>query len=131
MASEPSAFRFLYPLEATIVEKIETIAREVYGAERVVLESGAKKRLKRFEDNGFGGLAVCVAKTQYSLSDDPKLLGRPKGFPLTVTDLLVSAGAGFIVALCGDVMTMPGMPKSPAAERIDVTEDGEIIGILG
>ncbi len=131
IASEPSEFRFLYPLEATIVEKIETIAREVYGADRVVLESGAKKKLKRFEDNGFGGLAVCVAKTQYSLSDDPKLLGRPKGFPLTVTDLLVSAGAGFIVAQCGDVMTMPGMPKSPAAERIDVTENGEIVGILG
>ncbi len=131
IATEPSEFRFLYPLEATIVEKIETIAREVYGADRVVLESGAKKKLKRFEDNGFGGLAVCVAKTQYSLSDDPKLLGRPKGFPLTVTDLSVSAGAGFIVAECGDIMTMPGMPKSPAAERIDVTEDGEIVGILG
>jgi len=131
IASDPSDFKFLYPLEASVSEKVEMIAREVYGAERVVLESTARKKLKRLEDNGLGGLAVCIAKTQYSLSDDSKLLGRPKGFPLTVTDLSVSAGAGFIVALCGDVMTMPGMPKSPAAERIDVTEDGEIVGILG
>ncbi|MBN1940095.1 MAG: formate--tetrahydrofolate ligase [Candidatus Aminicenantes bacterium] len=131
ISSDPSDFHDLYPLEASFTEKIETIAREVYGADRVVLESRAKKSLKRFEDSGFGGLAVCVAKTQYSLSDDAKLLGRPKGFPLTVTDLSVSAGAGFIVARCGDIMTMPGMPKSPAAERIDVTEEGEITGILG
>jgi len=131
IASDPSNFRFLYPLESSLPEKIETIAREIYGAGRVVLESAAKKKLKRYEDNGFGGLAVCVAKTQYSLSDDPKLLGRPKDFTLTVTDLSASAGARFVVALCGDIMTMPGMPKAPAAERIDVSDTGEITGILG
>jgi len=130
-SSDAGEFRFLYPLEALIPEKLEAIARRIYGADRVVLESPARKKLKRFEDNGFSGLPVCVAKTQYSLSDNPKLLGRPNGFPLTVTDLSISAGAGFVVALCGDIMTMPGMPKSPAAERIDVSDDGVVSGILG
>ena len=97
----------------------------------MVLESRAKKNLKRFEDHGFGNLPVCIAKTQYSLSDDPKALGRPKDFTLTVTDLSLSAGAGFVVALCGDIMTMPGLPKVPAAENIDVSPTGEITGILG
>ncbi|MCX6564882.1 MAG: formate--tetrahydrofolate ligase [Candidatus Aminicenantes bacterium] len=131
MASDPADFRFLYPLEAPLLEKVETIARRVYGADRVVLEARARKKLKRFEDNGFSGLPVCIAKTQYSLSDDAKLLGRPKGFPLTVTEFSLSAGAGFVVALCGDIMTMPGMPKAPAAEKIDVSDDGVISGILG
>jgi len=131
MASDPADFRFLYPLEAPLLEKMETVARRVYGADRVVLEARARKKLKRFEDNGFSGLPVCIAKTQYSLSDDAKLLGRPKGFPLTVTELSLSAGAGFVVALCGDIMTMPGLPKTPAAEKIDVSDDGVITGILG
>ncbi|MHB8053705.1 MAG: formate--tetrahydrofolate ligase [Candidatus Aminicenantales bacterium] len=131
MSSDPADFHFLYPLEISLLEKMETVARRVYGADRVVLEARARKTLKRFEDNGFSGLPVCIAKTQYSLSDDAKLLGRPKGFPLTVTELSLSAGAGFVVALCGDIMTMPGMPKTPAAEKIDVTDDGVITGILG
>lgn len=129
--SDPADFRFLYSLETTPVEKMETIARAIYGADRVVLEARARKMLKRIEDNGLAALPVCIAKTQYSLSDDAKLLGVPGGFPLTVTELSLSAGAGFIVALCGDVMTMPGMPKVPAAEKIDVSDDGTITGILG
>jgi formate--tetrahydrofolate ligase len=131
MADDPSAFQFLYPGEAPIPQKIETIARRVYGASRVNFEVKAKKKIRRFEDDGFGHLPVCIAKTQYSLSDDPKALGRPKDFILDVTDASLSAGAGFIVALCGDIMTMPGLPRSPAAERIDITDDGVITGILG
>jgi len=131
MDSDPAEFKLLYPLDAPLPEKLETIARRVYGADRIVLEARARKMLKRIEDNGFSGLPVCVAKTQYSLSDDPKLLGRPSGFPLTVTELSLSAGAGFVVALCGDIMTMPGLPKAPAAEKIDVADDGVITGILG
>jgi formate--tetrahydrofolate ligase len=131
LASDPADFHLLYPLEAPLLEKMETVARRIYGADRVILEAKARKMLKRLEDNGFSGLPVCIAKTQYSLSDDPKLLGRPNGFPLTVTELSLSAGAGFVVALCGDIMTMPGMPKVPAAEKIDVSDDGVITGILG
>jgi formate--tetrahydrofolate ligase len=91
----------------------------------------ARKKLQKFEKDGFGGLPVCIAKTQYSLSDDPKLLGRPRDFEVHVTDAALRAGAGFVVALCGEILTMPGLPKSPQAEKIDVTDDGEITGILG
>jgi len=128
---DPRDFRFLYPLELPLAEKIETIAANVYGAARVQIEPKARKKLQRFEADGFAGVPVCIAKTQYSLSDNAKLLGRPRDFTVTVTDASLSAGAGFVVALCGEIMTMPGLPKIPAAEKIDVSDDGQISGIMG
>jgi formate--tetrahydrofolate ligase len=124
-------FRFLYPLEMPLAEKIGTIARKIYGASEISIDLKARKKLQKFEKEGAGGLPVCVAKTQYSLSDDPKRLGRPRDFTVHVTDAALSAGAGFVVALCGEIMTMPGLPKSPQAEKIDVSDDGKITGILG
>ena len=128
---DPREFKFLYPLETPLLEKIGTIARAIYGASDVSVDLKARKKLQRFEKEGAGGLPVCIAKTQYSLSDDPKLLGRPRNFTVHVTDAALSAGAGFVVALCGEIMTMPGLPKVPQAEKIDVADDGEITGILG
>jgi formate--tetrahydrofolate ligase len=124
-------FKFLYPLELPLADKIVAIATNVYGAARVDFEAKARKKLQRFEADGFAGLPVCIAKTQYSLSDNAKRLGRPRDFAVTVTDASLSAGAGFVVALCGEIMTMPGLPKSPAAEKIDISDDGVISGILG
>jgi formate--tetrahydrofolate ligase len=124
-------FQFLYPLEMPLLEKIETVARKIYGAAGVAMEGKIRRKIQRFEKDGFGGLPVCIAKTQYSLSDDAEHLGRPRDFTVIVTDASLSAGAGFVVALCGEIMTMPGLPKVPAAERIDVTDDGEITGITG
>jgi formate--tetrahydrofolate ligase len=126
---EPAHFQFLYPLDMPLVEKIETVARKIYGAAGIVMEGKTRRKLSRMEADGFGGLPVCIAKTQYSLSDDDQALGRPSGFTLIVTDVSVSAGAGFIVVYCGDIMTMPGLPALPAAERVDVTDDGEITGL--
>jgi len=127
----PRDFKFLYPLEMPLADKISEIAVKVYGAGRAVLEAKARRKLQKYENDGFGQVPVCIAKTQYSLSDNAKALGRPRDFTVTVTDASLSAGAGFVVAHCGEIMTMPGLPKTPAAERIDVTEDGEITGILG
>lgn len=124
-------FQFLYPLEMPLLEKIETVARKIYGAAGVAMEGKIRRKIQRFEKDGFGSLPVCIAKTQYSLSDDAEHLGRPRDFTVIVTDASLSAGAGFVVALCGEIMTMPGLPKVPAAERIDVTDDGEITGITG
>ncbi|MCR4658159.1 MAG: formate--tetrahydrofolate ligase [Lachnospiraceae bacterium] len=123
-------FRPLYELELPLEEKISAIAEKIYGADRVVYTKEAKASLKRLKDNGFDGLPVCVAKTQYSLSDDPGLLGRPEGFEITVRDMYVSAGAGFVVVLTGAVLTMPGLPKHPAAFDIDVDEEGNITGLF-
>ncbi len=128
---DKSGFRYLYPPEAPLIEKIETIARRVYGAGRVVIEAKARKKLQRYEADGFASAPVCIAKTQYSLSDDAKALNRPRDFAVTVTDAKLSAGAGFVVALCGEIMTMPGLPKAPAAEKIDISDEGEISGIMG
>jgi formate--tetrahydrofolate ligase len=128
---EKSRFDFLYPLDRPLIEKIETVARRVYGAARVDMEGRTRRKLLKLEKDGFGGLPVCVAKTQNSLSDDAEALGRPRDFTLIVTDASVSSGAGFVVVLCGDIMTMPGLPKSPSAERIDVGPDGRITGISG
>ncbi len=125
-----SDFKPLYPLELSLEEKIGVIAEKIYGAQGVTYSKEAKASLKRLKDNGFDGLPICVAKTQYSLSDDPKLLGRPKGFEITVRDLYVSAGAGFVVVLTGTVLTMPGLPKHPAAFDIDVDEEGNITGLF-
>ena len=113
-----------------IREKIETIAREIYGADGVALTAQAEKQLREIEALGQSNLPVCMAKTQYSLSDNPALLGRPSGFIITVKQLSLSAGAGFIVALTGDIMTMPGLPKTPAANQIDVDADGNISGLF-
>jgi formate--tetrahydrofolate ligase len=128
---DPSRFEFLYPPEMPLVAKIETIVRRVYGASAISMENKLRKRLERFQKDGFGALPVCIAKTQYSLSDDDEALNSPKDFTLTVTDVSLRSGAGFVVALCGDIMTMPGLPRVPAAERIGVGADGEITGIIG
>ena len=130
LCEEPNDFRFAYPDELGIREKIEAVAKRVYRAGEVAFTGGAEKELRQLEALGFGALPVCMAKTQYSFSDDPAKLGAPEGFTLTVRRLKVSAGAGFIVALTGDIMTMPGLPKSPAAERIDVDETGRISGLF-
>jgi formate--tetrahydrofolate ligase len=126
---DPSNFQFLYPLEMPLVEKIETIAHKVYGAKNVAMEGKIRRKILKFEKDGFGNLPVCIAKTQYSLSGDEEAHGRPRDFTLIVTDASLSSGAGFVVIYCGDIMTMPGLPKVPAAERIDVTDDGIITGI--
>ncbi|MBL8654595.1 MAG: formate--tetrahydrofolate ligase [Alphaproteobacteria bacterium] len=123
-------FKFLYPDEAPLKTKIETIAREIYRASGVSFTSAASKRLKAIEEAGFGKFPVCMAKTQYSFSADPDLKGAPTGHTLPVREVRLSAGAGFVVALAGDVMTMPGLPKIPAAEAIGLTQDGEIDGIF-
>ena len=123
-------FTFAYPDEATIEEKLNLLARRVYRGKGAVLTADAKTQMRSLIKQGFGSLPVCVAKTQYSFSDNPKLLGAPENFSITVRSMKVSAGAGFIVALTGDIMTMPGLPASPAAERIDVDENGQIVGLF-
>ena len=130
LENKKSNFKVLYEDELSLKEKIETIAGEIYGAEGVNYSSQAQKQLKQLEDLGFGRLPVCMAKTQYSLSDDPALLGRPENFKMNVREAYVSAGAGFVVVLTGAVMTMPGLPKQPAAFNIDVNEDGVITGLF-
>ena len=130
LCEEPNHFDFSYPLGLSIEEKLETICRRIYHADGVVLTPNAKKQAQQLTDLGFGGLPICMAKTQYSFSDDAALLGAPKGLTVTVRNLKVSAGAGFIVALTGDIMTMPGLPKVPAAEKIDVDEHGRITGLF-
>jgi len=129
MKEDEHNFRFLYPLDIPLLEKIETVAKRIYGASAVAMEGKIKRRILRIEKNGFGHLPVCIAKTQYSLSDDDEALGRPRDFTLIVTDASLSSGAGFVVVYCGDIMTMPGLPKSPASERIDLTDEGEITGL--
>lgn len=128
--SGESKFAPIYPLEMSLKGKIETISKEIYGADGVNYTKEADKALKEFEELGYGNLPICMAKTQYSFSDDPALLGRPSGFKITIRNCRIAAGAGFIVVLTGDVMTMPGLPKVPAAEKIDVTDDGVISGLF-
>jgi len=124
-------FQFLYPLDLPLEEKIKIVATKIYGASSVSLKAAVRKKLLKIEKDGFGRLPVCIAKTQSSLSDDAKLLGRPRDFELTVTDVALRSGAGFVVVFCGDIMTMPGLPRTPDAEQIDVTDEGEISGIMG
>jgi len=128
--NRPSEYKPLYSLDLSIKEKIEAIATKIYGADGVVFEGKAIKEMEKLTLLGFDKIPVCMAKTQYSLSDNPALLGRPEGFKITVRDMYVSAGAGFIVVLTGDIMTMPGLPKKPAALSIDVTDDGVITGLF-
>jgi formate--tetrahydrofolate ligase len=123
-------FKPLYPLNVPIREKIETIAKEIYRADGVDFAPKALKAMKKLEEDGFGELPICMAKTQYSFSDQPELLGAPTGFTVTINDIKISAGAGFIIPMAGDIMRMPGLPKVPAATKIDILEDGEIIGLF-
>ena len=129
LCEEPHDFHYAYDLDLSIKEKIETIVKRVYGGAGVSYSKEAERSIAKLEKLGFGNLPICMAKTQYSLSDDASLLGRPEGFTVHVTNVKVSAGAGFIVALTGDIMTMPGLPKVPAAERIDIDENGKITGL--
>lgn len=130
LENKESHYKPLYPDEAGLKEKIAAVAKEIYGADGVSYAPAASKALKKIEDMGFGGLPVCMAKTQYSLSDDQTKLGRPSGFEINVRDAYVSAGAGFVVVLTGAIMTMPGLPKVPAANNIDVNNDGVITGLF-
>lgn len=123
-------YKVLYDTDKSIVEKIETIVKEIYGGKGIVLSPNAIKGIKELEDNGLDRKPICMAKTQYSLSDNPKLLGRPEGFDVEIKEVRVSNGAGFIVVLTGDIMIMPGLPKIPAAEKMDINENGEIVGLF-
>ena len=130
LCEEENHFQYAYDTQLPIEEKLEAIVKKIYHGDGVVLTPAAKKQVKQLTDLGFGDLPICMAKTQYSFSDDPALLGAPKGFTVTVRNVKVSAGAGFLVALTGDIMTMPGLPKVPAAEKIDVDENGKITGLF-
>lgn len=127
---EKGDFTFSYELDSTIEEKIEAVVKKVYGGDGVVFTPAAKKQIAQLAELGFNKVPVCIAKTQYSFSDDPTKLGAPEGFEVTVKNVKISAGAGFIVVLTGDIMTMPGLPKVPAAEKIDVDENGKITGLF-
>jgi formate--tetrahydrofolate ligase len=127
---EQGDFTFSYDLDMPIVDKIDAVVKKVYGGDGVIVTPAAKKQIDQLTALGFDKLPICVAKTQYSFSDDPTKLGAPEGFKVTVRNVKVSAGAGFIVVLTGDILTMPGLPKSPAAERIDVDESGKITGLF-
>lgn len=127
---ETGNFTFAYESDCSLTEKIESVVKKVYGGKGIVMEPAAKKQIARLEELGFGSCPVCMAKTQYSFSDDPTKLGAPEDFTVTIKKVKVSAGAGFVVVMTGDIMTMPGLPKSPAAERIDVDENGKITGLF-
>ncbi len=129
-ADEPGDFRFLYPLEATLVEKIETVAQQIYGADGIDIAPEAAGQLRRYEELGYGRLPVVIAKTHLSLSSDPKLLGAPTGWRMPVREVRAAAGAGYVYAICGDIRTMPGLGKHPAAERIDIDADGNVTGLF-
>lgn len=126
----PNNFEFCYPLDLSIEEKITAVVQKIYGGNGVNIMPNAQKQIQRLTELGYGNLPVCIAKTQYSFSDDPTLLGAPTGFTVTVKNVKISAGAGFIVVLTGDIMTMPGLPKVPAAEKIDVDDNGKISGLF-
>ena len=127
---QPQNFKHLYELEQPLEDKIETIVKEIYGGSKVTFSSKAQKQLKQFKENGWDHYPVCMAKTQYSFSDDATLLGAPEGFEITIRELEAKTGAGFIVALTGAIMTMPGLPKQPAALKMDVTDDGHAVGLF-
>ena len=128
--AKTDGFRFAYALELPLTEKLRAVTKQVYGGADVALTRQAEEELQELEHLGFGGLPVCIAKTQYSLSDDPEKLGAPQNFTITIRSLRVCAGAGFVVAMAGDILTMPGLPKHPAAEKIDVTQQGDIVGLF-
>ena len=130
LCEEENNFEYAYSLEGSIKDKINEIARKIYGAEGVDFTKEADKEIANLEKLGFDKLPICMAKTQYSLTDDPSKLGRPENFRITVRKINISAGAGFIVALTGDIMKMPGLPKVPSAERIDIDENGVTVGLF-
>ncbi len=130
LCEQKSSLRYAYASEEPVLEKLRAVARKVYHAKDIILLDEAKNKIRRIEELGFGKLPVCMAKTQYSFSDNPKLIGAPRNFTITVRDLKVCAGAGFIVAYTGNITTMPGLPKVPAAEKIDVDENGVISGLF-
>ena len=130
LCEQPNDFRQSYPLDCSIEEKLARIVQDVYHGDGVILTAQAKKQAEQLTKQGFDKLPICMAKTQYSFSDDASLLGAPKGFRVTVRNLKVAAGAGFLVALTGEILTMPGLPKAPAAERIDVDASGKISGLF-
>ena len=123
-------FAPIYGDDLPLLEKIETVARRIYRADGVIAEKPVRDRLARWEQEGFGRLPVCIAKTQYSFTTDPTRLGAPAGYDMRVREVRLAAGAGFVVAICGDILTMPGLPRAPAAERIGVDADGEIFGLF-
>ena len=127
---EQGDFTFSYELDGTIEDKIEAVVKKIYGGDGIVITPAAKKQIAQLTALGFDKCPICIAKTQYSFSDNPALLGAPTGFKVTIKNVKISAGAGFIVVLTGDIMTMPGLPKVPAAEKIDVDENGKIIGLF-
>ena len=130
LCEQPNDFSFTYPLDMSIEDKLETICKRIYHADGVALTPNAKKQAQQLTELGFAGMPICMAKTQYSFSDDAGLLGAPSGFTVTVRNWKAASGAGFIVALTGDIMTMPGLPRVPAAEKIDVDENGKITGLF-
>ena len=130
LCEQPNNFGFTYPLDMSIEDKIREIAKRVYRADDVGFDLKAEKQIKRLELQGYGNLPICMAKTQFSFSDDPTLLGAPSGFRIHVTDVKPKSGAGFIVVRTGDIMTMPGLPKRPSAENIDVDNDGRVTGLF-
>ena len=130
LCEQPNEFAYCYDVDDTIEAKLNAIAMRIYHADGVVLTASAKKQMKQLTELGYGNLPICMAKTQYSFSDEAKLLGAPRGFKITVRNLKVSAGAGFLVALTGDIMTMPGLPKVPSADKIDVDDEGRISGLF-
>ena len=130
LIDQPNQFRFVYDEKLPITEKIKEIATKVYGAKGVTFSAEATKVIKEIEAMGFDNLPICVAKTQYSFSDNAKLLGAPEGFEITIRQVRLSAGAGFIVVMTGDIMTLPGLPKVPSSEKIDVSDDGVISGLF-
>jgi formate--tetrahydrofolate ligase len=123
-------FTLLYPDSCTLWQKVGIICREIYGATDVLADKKLREKFHQLQEAGFGHLPICMAKTQYSLSTDPGLVGRPKNFDVPLRDVMVAAGAGFVVVLTGDIMTMPGLPKSPAAEQIDIDADGQVVGLF-
>jgi formate--tetrahydrofolate ligase len=129
VASRPNSFHHLYPSAATLKEKVETLATRIYGADGVDYSPLASRQLEGYERNGFGDLPICVAKTQYSLSHDASLKGAPTGFRLPVREVRASVGAGFVYLICGDMRTMPGLARNPAAASIDLDENGNIVGL--
>ena len=128
--NEEAEFKLLYTDSMPLIEKIKKIATEIYHADEVVTDKKILKQLSEWEENGFGDLPVCMAKTQYSFSADPGLLGAPEGHSLPIREVRLCAGAGFIVVVCGDIMTMPGLPRVPAAEMIDISDQGQVTGLF-
>jgi formate--tetrahydrofolate ligase len=128
-ASDPARIKSLYQSDQSLTEKITAVATTVYGAERVTFKPAAKSRLDKLQSLGYGSLPVCIAKTQYSFTDDPKQLGAPVGWTLTISDVTLSAGAGFVVAIAGSMMLMPGLGKVPQAQKLDVDDQGRAIGM--